>query len=136
MADFKVILEKTKLPPELWVPLAWQRACLNVKKKLVRKPLKPVMNMQVLLDNMEARQKQSMSETEERFAIAMFTKLVRTSDDPSNVLDKEWNDDYKRARYDGMKNILKLLVENAPKEGNYKNRVMAEFIYLVMGNDD
>ena len=102
----------------------------------MRKPLEPVMDMQKLLDNMEARQKKSMSETEERFAIAMFTKLVRTSDDPANVLDKEWNEDYMRAKYDGMKNILKLLDENAPKKDNYKNRVVAEFIYLVMGNDD
>ena len=136
MAEFKDILQETKLPPEFWVPLAWQRACLNVKKKLVRKPLKANVNMQTLLDNMEARQKQTMSETEERFAIAMFTKLVRTSDDPANVLDKEWNDDYRRAKYDGMKNILKLLYENARKEDNYKNRVVAEFIYLVLGNDD
>lgn len=136
MGEFKGILETINLPPELWVPLAWQRACLNVKRRLVRKPLEPVMDMQKLLDNMEARQKKSMSETEERFAIAMFTKLVRTSDDPANVLDKEWNEDYMRAKYDGMKNILKLLDENAPKKDNYKNRVVAEFIYLVMGNDD
>lgn len=136
MADFRANLQETILPPELWVPLAWQRACLIVKRQLVRKPLKPDVDMQTLLDNMEERQRQSMSETEERFAIAMFTKLVRTSDDPANVLDREWNDDYKRARYDGMKNILKLLYENAPKEGNYKNRVVAEFIYLVTGDDD
>lgn len=136
MAKFKDILEETKLPPQLWVPMVWQRASINVKRQLVRKPLKPVMDMQTLLDNMQESQRKSMSKTEERFAIAMFTKLVRTSAKQDNVLVEQWNEDYKRAQYDGMENILKLLYENAPEEDNYKNRVVAEFIFLIMGSDD